>query len=202
MRVRLLALSIPIAILPACDRPPAPPPAAGEADAKPAVAAAPAAERVASRPASVPARPLAGVHAHDPGEGGEHVHLAPHNGMLVVLADHQAHLELVLDDQSGRLTVYLLDGECEKAIRIKQPALELKVSVVYSAQQATPREFTLSLLARENPLTGETVGDSSEFVVESPLLVGLKRFTARVARLSALGVEHEDLLIEFPQGGE
>ncbi|TWT44122.1 hypothetical protein RAS1_05300 [Phycisphaerae bacterium RAS1] len=187
---RLYVLWCASLFLTACDRsPPAPsqkPPGGSSA--------------AASAPA--PPRPLPGAHEHDPGEAAEHIHLAPHRGMLIVLSDHQAHLELVLDEQAGRMTFYVLDGECEKPIRLSQESMEVELRVIYSKQEPAPTEFSLTLQARDNPLTGETTGDSSEFTAESEKLVGLKRFTGRIARIVALGVEHAGLLIEFPEGGE
>ena len=43
----------------------------------------------------------------------KHEHHAPHHGALEVLGDEFAHVELVLDEKTGRLTAYVLDGEAE-----------------------------------------------------------------------------------------
>ena len=36
-----------------------------------------------------------------------------------------AHVELVLDPDAGSLTAYVLDGEAEESVRLKQPSLTL-----------------------------------------------------------------------------
>src|SRR4051812_8065508 len=63
---------------------------------------------------------------HD--HGGHHHHHAekgPHGGALVAIGQDDAHLEIVLDAETGTLTAYVLDGEAEKAISIKQKNLQL-----------------------------------------------------------------------------
>jgi hypothetical protein len=94
-----------------------------------------------------------------PGQGAPtgHEHHAPHGGTLVELGEEAAHIELVLDRSSGSLTAYVLDGEAEESVRIAQPSLDLVIDAPGPAGRVLP------LAARANVLTGETVGDSSEF---------------------------------------
>ena len=60
-------------------------------------------------------------HRHEQGETREtqahHEHTAPHGGTLVVFGNEFAHIELVLDQTTGKLTAYVLDGEAEKSVQ-------------------------------------------------------------------------------------
>jgi hypothetical protein len=92
--------------------------------------------------------------AAKPGPQG-HEHKAPHGGTLVELGEEFAHVELVRDVAAGTLTAYVLDGEAEQAVRIAQPAIELRIDA--------PVLRHLEMKGRESALTGERAGDTSEF---------------------------------------
>ena len=87
-----------------------------------------------------------------------HHHPAPHGGTLVELGKEAAHLELVLDRRAGGLTVYVLDGEAQRAVRVAQTELDVHVN----GPDAGARTRVV-LRASANVLTGETVGNSSQF---------------------------------------
>jgi hypothetical protein len=119
-----------------------------------------------------------------------HAHEAPHGGMLVELGEHLAMLEFVLDAGAGTMTVYVLDGGAEQAVRIAQPSM----TVTFDAPQALAGQ-TLTLPAKANVLTGETVGDTSEFVVTLPALKGQTTFSARVAEVVVKGQTFKDVAV-------
>jgi hypothetical protein len=106
---------------------------------------------------------------------------APHGGCLVEVGDEVAHLELVLDASSGKLTAYVLDGEAEDSVRIKQKTLQFLMQIT-----GVPA-FHLLLIAKSDPLTGETEGDSSQFEIRSARLKGLKAFSGRIGPLRVFG---------------
>lgn len=134
-------------------------------------------------------------HDHDHDHGHTHEHKAPHNGALVVLGDEFAHVEIVLDPADGKLTAYVLDGEAEKSVRVKQAELELKI--------ALPGEpLTLALKAVASSLTGETVGDTSEFSAQSDKLKDVKSFDAEVVAITARGQAFNAVKFNFPKGNE
>jgi hypothetical protein len=122
-----------------------------------------------------------------------HEHRAPHGGKLIELGNEVAHIELVLDRDSGTLTAYVLDGEAENPTRIQQPSLDLSV-------EGPPplAGLTFTLAANANILTGETVGDSSEFAVVSDTLRGVSGLTGRIARIRVRGGAFVD--IRFTMG--
>lgn len=118
----------------------------------------------------------------------EHEHHAPHGGVLVELGGGFAHVELVLDPDAGTVTAYILDGEAEESVRLKQPSLALSVETPGSGAAQV-----LELSARANILTGETVGDSSEFSATSPPLRGIRRIKGRIADIAVKGQEFRDV---------
>ena len=126
-----------------------------------------------------------------------HEHHAQHGGALVGLeydGAEVAHLELVLDADAGALTAYVLDAEAEKAVRLPQESMEVTVRL----PEQDPLE--ISLAAKENVLTGETVGDTSEFTAQSDRLKGAERFDASVASIFVLGYEVADTNFSYPEG--
>jgi hypothetical protein len=116
-----------------------------------------------------------------------HAHHAPHGGRLVELGSEFAHVELVLDSDSGTLTAYVLDGEAEEAVRVTQPSL--KIAIANSAPGAARAVDHLDLLARADVLTGETVGDTSEFSAASQSLRGRTSVTGTIEAITVKGEE-------------
>jgi Flp pilus assembly protein TadD len=123
----------------------------------------------------------------------EHEHSAPHGGALIELGEEFAHVEIVLDAATGKLTAYALDGEAEKAVRIKQS--EIEVAVENTA-------VTIKLAGVANALTGETADDTSEFSGQSERLKGATDFDGIIKTISIKGKEFKDVAFNFPKGNE
>lgn len=120
----------------------------------------------------------------------DHAHEAPHGGTLVELGNHFAYLELVLDAEAWSLTVYVLDAEAEQAVRITQPT----IGVTFDApERMTGQAFTLE--AKANVLTGETVGDTSQFGVTDAALKGISVNGARIREVTVKGQTFRDLVV-------
>lgn len=158
------------------------------------VAAAALAAMVIAWPVAGTANDHGHSHDHDHDHHGHH-HTAPHDGTLVVLGDESAHLELVLDPAKGHLTGYVLDGEAEKSIRIKQPAIALEISGGDVKSSAS-----VELKAVANPLTGEKVGETSQFEGSATSLKNTKRFNVKLKTITIKGVEFKDVTSPFPEG--
>jgi len=106
----------------------------------------------------------------------------------VELGEEFAQVELLLDPDAGSLTAYVLDGDAEESVRLKQPSLRV------SLQNGNGEpDLSLELSARADILTGETVGDSSEFSVTMPSLIGRKRVKGRIADMVVKGQEFQDV---------
>ncbi len=126
--------------------------------------------------------------------GGEtgHEHAAPHGGALVELGEEFAHVELVYDAATDLLTAYVLDGEAENALRVAAPQLELQV-VPTGGSPAT-----VVLLARANALSGEAVGDTSQFAGPAPALKGVTTYTGRLKAITVRGQSFIDVPFVVP----
>lgn len=120
-----------------------------------------------------------------------HEHKAPHGGTLVELGGEFAHVELVLDTEAGKLTGYVLDGEAEKPLRLTSATLKLAVN---------GKDVELAAVA--NDLTGEKVGDTSEFAGQADMLKGLKTFDGTVAEITIRGKTFKGVVFKFPEGND
>ena len=126
-----------------------------------------------------------------------HEHHPPHHGSLQVLGDDFAHLEMVLDPQEGVLTAYALDGEAEESVRLAQK--ELRVHVTLSPSGKT---VDLALKAMANELSGETVGNTSQFEARSKSLLGQTGFTGGLAQVDVRGAIFKKVRLRHPEGNE
>ncbi|MDE0301462.1 MAG: hypothetical protein OXN17_22785 [Candidatus Poribacteria bacterium] len=126
-----------------------------------------------------------------------HEHTAPHGGTLVVLGEEFAHVEFVLEETTGKLTAYVLDGEAEKPIRLTEKTIGLNVKRLNSEKART-----LQLKAVANVLTGETEGDTSQFEGQSDELAGVTEFHAEIASIVVKGQTFTHVDFNFPEGNE
>ncbi len=143
--------------------------------------------------ASPAATPAPTAEAAKAAPEAEHEHAAPHGGTLVELGEEFAHLEIVLDAATGRLTAYALDGEAEKAVRVKTSGIEIGIR---------DPALTLKLEGVANSLTGETAGDTSEFTAQNDKLKGATRFEGTVRSLAIKGKQFTNVAFRFPDGNE
>jgi len=126
-----------------------------------------------------------------------HEHKPPHQGTLVVFGEEFSHLEFVLDAKDGKLTVYALDGEAENAVRVPDKNLELKVKL-----PGGKKEFSMRLSAVANALTGETLGDTSQFEGQSDQLKGVSNFDGVVSAVTLKGQDFKNVKFNYPKGNE
>lgn len=193
---RLLPVIVMAVAFPACQSPP--PPASSEATPPGAApesatassslqapagpeAAEPAGETVEDQEAEA-ATPAPTRHSHG------HAHAAPRGGALVELGDEFAHLEVLFDSASGRVTVYVLDGEAVGAVRVSHEALTLTIE----------GGETVTLPAVASVLTGETAGDSSHFEAAVPALAGARRVAGVLSAITVRGITFEGVRVEAP----
>ena len=111
-----------------------------------------------------------------------HEHHAPHGGTLVEMGEEFAHLEMMFDSASGRITMYVLDGEAEHAIRLPDASVAIDLDAPVNLANRP-----LELLAVADVLTGEKVGDSSQFSQSRRELVGLKELSGTVLAITVHG---------------
>jgi hypothetical protein len=132
-------------------------------------------------------------------EHTHHHHVAPRGGMLVEVGDHFANLEVVVDTETGRLTAHVMDGCAEHAIRIAQPEIMLTVILPPGPDEVAAEAHVVFLAAVVNPLTGETVGDTSEFTAVVPELVGARFFGGVLGEVAIRGTTVAGLDFYYPE---
>ena len=137
----------------------------------------------------------------------QHEHHAPHKGCLVELGEEFAHLELLLDPQTGILTAYALDGEAENPVRLKQRSIELTITKLTVdgkevSMVTADAPLIVTLKPEANVLTGETVGDTSQFTVQSTGLIRASRFTGTIRHVESRGQEFTQVKLQYPEGNE
>jgi len=86
-------------------------------------------------------------HAH-PSEG-------PHNGGLIELGNEEYHAELVHDEDTGSVTIYVLNAAATEQIPIESTEITINVK-----HDGTPEQFKLAA----SPDTSDPQGKSSRFV--------------------------------------
>lgn len=122
---------------------------------------------------------------------GGHHHEAPRGGTLVELGDHYANLEVLLDATKGEMKVYALDSHAENPVRLTATEIPLLV-------QLGDTSHSLTLAATANTLSGETVGDTSEFTVTDPKLSGVSSFKAEIPLLTVKGTTLTSVKFAYP----
>jgi|SRR5579863_5012249 len=159
-------------------------------------------------------------HDHDHGHHHHHAEKGPHGGALVAIGHDDAHLEIVLDAESGKLTAYVLDGEAEKVISIKQKNLQLAITLEHDhdghdahekdeddkktdgdekKKDELPESTAVLMLAAVSPAAD---GSASEFAGQSDELKGVKEFEAALSSIT-VGDEHfQGVLFKYPEGNE
>lgn len=115
-----------------------------------------------------------------------HVHQGPHNGTLVELGDHQYSIEFVHDPAAQTLSVYILDGHAENFLRLPDRSIE---AIVQRNGQPTP----LTLNAAANQVTGETVGDTSQFTATANWLSSPQTIELAIPSLTVRGMAFQDI---------
>lgn len=131
-----------------------------------------------------------------------HEHHAPHKGTLIEFGEEFAHLELVIDPASGKVAAYVLDGEAEKAVRVAQESIEIKIVAGKTTGSGPAADFSLTLKAQASVLSGEKVGDTSEFTGQSDSLKGQPVFDASVVKMTVKGKAFDNVKFNFPKGNE
>ncbi len=92
---------------------------------------------------------------HGEHDGHDHPAEGPHHGILIELGNETYHAELVHDEQSGTVTIYILDSGAKTAVPID--ATELTINLKHDGQG---EQFKLAA----SPDAGDPAGKSSRFV--------------------------------------
>lgn len=121
-----------------------------------------------------------------------------HGGVLVALGDDADHVEFLADPAQGSLSAFITDDDAENPVRLKASSFQVSV-------QGSGNPFKVTLKAVASPLTGETVGDSSQFLGYSSRLKGLAAFDGKILSFQEQGQVYKNVAFHYvnptPQGG-
>jgi hypothetical protein len=151
--------------------------------------------------------PVVHPDVHDEHNDHDHHHhhaaKGPHDGALVAIGHDDAHLEFVLDGDTGTLKAYVLDGEAEKALSIKQANLQVTLTIAKGAEgddkEALPDDVTILTLAAVSPGAD---GKASEFERQADELKGVEKFSAVLTSVSVAGKQFKNVDFKYPEGNE
>jgi len=140
---------------------------------------------------SLDAKPAAPAdeHGHAGHGHGGHAHKPLMGGELVEVGEHQFNLEFKFDAARGVLQTWVLDAHAENFVRVALPSFELV--------EAEGARRTIVLQAVANPISGETVGDTSSFEGAAPWLREIKHFDGVVKAITVRGASFHDLEVHF-----
>jgi hypothetical protein len=132
-------------------------------------------------------------------KAGLHEATAPHGGKLVAVGDEDAHFELLVDSATGTLTAYVLDGEAEEFVRLKNTALDVDLTIPDAADTTrAPKKVSVHLVGIPNKLTGETAQETSEYQGQDGALRGVRRFSGKFRPVTLLGNVYDDVAFTYP----
>ena len=120
-------------------------------------------------------------HAH----GGGHVHKPLMGGELVELGNHEFNLEFKFDAARGVLQAWVLDAHAANFVRVGMASFDI--------EEDGGQRRRVTLHAAANAMTGESVGDTSQFEGAAPWLREVKHFDGVVKAVKVRGVEFRDV---------
>ncbi len=134
-----------------------------------------------------------GGHDHDHPHAEPHHHEPPHGGAGVTLGDEEAHIEFLADAEAGMITAWFFTPHMERYLRIKAESFEVLAKL-------PDGEARLAFKAVANAGTGETVGDTSQFVAGADWLAGVESFDAVLPEVSIQGRVYRNVAFKYPKG--
>lgn len=131
---------------------------------------------------------------HDHSEAGPHHHDPPHGGAGVTLGDEEAHIEFLVDAEAGTVTAWFFKPHMERYLRIKAESFAVLAKL-------PDGEARLTFAAVANAGTGETVGDTSQFVARADWLAGgTESFDAVLPEVRVRGRVYRSVAFNYPKG--
>ncbi|MEE2946935.1 MAG: hypothetical protein VX392_01330 [Verrucomicrobiota bacterium] len=132
-------------------------------------------------------------HDHEHSHAEPHHHEPPHGGAGVTLGDEAAHIEFLADVDAGTVTAWFFRPHMEGYLRIQAVSFEVLANL-------PDGEARLTFHAVANAGTGETVGDTSQFVAQADWLAGAESFDALLPEVSVRGTVYQNVAFNYPKG--
>ncbi|HJN89733.1 MAG TPA: hypothetical protein QGG93_05315 [Verrucomicrobiota bacterium] len=122
-----------------------------------------------------------------------HHHDPPHGGTGVTLGDEEAHIEFLADAAVGTVTAWFFSPHMERYLRIKAESFEVLAKLPGG-------DARLTFLAVANAGTGETVGNTSQFVAGADWLSNVESFDAVLPEVTVGGRIYRNVAFNYPKG--
>ena len=111
----------------------------------------------------------------------------------MTLGDEEAHIEFLVDAEAGTVTAWFFKPHMEQYLRIKAESFVVLATL-------PDGEARLTFAAVANAGTGETVGDTSQFVARADWLAGAGSFDAVLPEVSVRGTVYRSTAFNYPKG--
>ena len=132
-------------------------------------------------------------HSHDHTHDEPHHHEPPHGGAGVTLGNEAAHIEFLVNGEAGTVTVWFYKPHMANFLRMKLESFEVLA-------KRKGEDAKLVFEAKANPVTGETVGDTSEFLAKADWLSDASTFDAVLPEITVLGKVYRNVAFNYPKG--
>ena len=111
----------------------------------------------------------------------------------MTLGDEEAHIEFLVDAEAGTVTAWFFTPHMERYLRIKAESFEVLA-------KRADGEAKLTFTGVANAGTGETVGDTSQFVARADWLAGVEAFDALLPEVNIQGRVYRSVAFNYPKG--
>ena len=134
-------------------------------------------------------------HEHEHTHSEKHYHEPPHGGAGVTLGDEDAHIEFLAEPQEGIIYAWFFKPHMSSYLRVDFGSFNVVI-------KRPDGEVTLKFEAVANPGTGETVGDTSQFVSKVEWLGEEESFDAVLSEITVLGKVYKNVAFNYPKGNQ
>jgi hypothetical protein len=111
----------------------------------------------------------------------------------VTLGDEEAHIEFLVDAEAGTVTAWFFKPHMERYLRIKAESFVVLARL-------PDGEASMTFAAVANAGTGETIGDTSQFVARADWLASVVSFDAVLPEVSVRGRVYRSIAFNYPKG--
>ena len=111
----------------------------------------------------------------------------------MTLGDEEAHIEFLVDAEAGTVTAWFFTPHMERYLRVQVESFEVLAKL-------PDGEAKLTFAAVANAGTGETVGDTSQFVAKADWLAGVAVFDAVLPEVTVRGTVYRNVAFNYPKG--
>tara|TARA_B100001250_G_scaffold17463_1_gene15155 strand:+ start:706 stop:1182 length:477 start_codon:yes stop_codon:yes gene_type:complete len=130
---------------------------------------------------------------HEHTHSEPHHHEPPHGGAGVTLGEEDAHIEFLAGSKDGIVYAWFFKPHMSSYLRVEFGSFNIVV-------KRPDGEVNLKFEAVANPGTGETIGDTSQFVAKAEWIAEENSFDAVLPEITVLGKVYRNVAFNYPKG--